>query len=567
MVLRSNVPCWGDNSTPVLLVPLEEHPSSNEPVVVNPSVTPRKRRPIFPPETAPAKRRKVYCPLPDRIFKPSAFIAYKRSCIGDDNYLVCVESNPGPPKGNKGKETDTSTIVRTPLICRHCGIAVTGDIKEHLKQAHPRPVSQTGYKGKRPDPTVEAFSNMHEKAVGDSIAYNEKLRELKAENERIIKEHANTHPDVQRSKRLKDKDAARAYLNSRTNSHLYNADGSLDLVDSKFLNGVEPKGLVTGFDDGGLYQLWYDTLDYSAMIKRVKKEFSAKRERIVIGTVPYQAFFFWWSWLHLLISTVFGPIASVGLWMMFPIGMSGNLYRIVSAMSTFPVFGMRFMGLKVNTLGVFMPELMNSLRAINWDFLDEQFRKTMWWTGLILIWYCLFRTYYRAWQLPYRLRLVAIPIPGGDLCRPDSRPGFDRAERLAPTFYVKHQIAVEVKHPNGYTYYKRWYWTAMPHWWFNRDSRIDNFWVNPFNPEMIRLKKVMINTELLKEALCRKTMMGVLYKPEAAIENMVRLIAANGQYQEDFSELLGKGNSCYRDMCLVCGAIASRSISSPNPYF
>lgn len=505
--------------------------------------------------------------MPDRVFKPAAFVAYVRCCVGDDNYLVCVEANPGPTKGDKGKGTDTSTRVRVPVICRHCAQSVTGDIKEHLRQAHPRPVSQTGFKGKRPEPTAEAFKDMADKAVGDSIAYNEKLKELRAENDRLIKEHANTHPDVLEAKRLKEKDSARSYLNSRTNSQLYNEDGTMNLVDSKVLNGISPDELVTGFDDGNLFKLWYDNLSVTAVADRLSKEFSPKKQRMVIGHVPYHSFFFFWAWMHLVIEGLFAQIMAVGLWMMFPIGMSGNLYRIVAGLSTFPAFGLRFMGLRVNTLSVFMPDMTTALKAISWDFLDTEMRRCMFWTGWILIIYCLLRTFWRAWQMPYRMLLVAVPIPGSELKRPDSRPGFDRAERMAKTLYVKHQLAVEVKHPNGYTYYKRWYCTSMPFWWFNRDIRFDPYFCNPFNPPMIRLKKVMINTELLKEALNRKTMVGPLYKPEAAIENMVRLIAANGQYQEDFSELLQKGNSSYRDMCLVCGAIASRSISSPNPYF
>lgn len=154
------------------------------------------------------------------------------------------------------------------------------------------------------------------------------------------------------------------------------------------------------------------------------------------------------------------------------------------------------------------------------------------------------------------IRLVLVPrgVMGTsfDTLVSDHRPEMDRGERYSKNVFREYSVTVEVRTDLGYRYFKSWVRT-LPSMWYKTHGRT--------------LKRVTLNDGLMATALNRKTMLASRSHPEVAIDTMTRMISANPNYQEHYYRLYRDGQSVYRDMALVCGAIVSREVYFSNEHF
>jgi len=150
------------------------------------------------------------------------------------------------------------------------------------------------------------------------------------------------------------------------------------------------------------------------------------------------------------------------------------------------------------------------------------------------------------------IRLVLIPRSKSRTLPQDMRPEMDRGERFSRNRIRDYSVCVEVRTNLGFCYYKSWA-NTLPSMWFKSHGRT--------------LKRVSLNDGLMSTALNRKTLLASRDHPEVAIDTMTRLISANPHYQEDYLKLYDDGQSIYRDMSLVAGAIVSRDVYHSNEHF
>lgn len=546
----------------------------------------------------------------------------------DDNFLVCVEANPGPTE-----ESPVTTSGKQMKTCRQCGLQTT-DILTHLKTVHPFQKGAGGEKQKGKGKEADKTASLLDAGVAQALADAKGARDAAAEMLRQAKEKETEIKSKQfelknaiDEKRIEDeyeammrKDSppdfpkvgipepselhrvgdifapstnpipnARVISELRNNelpsgiffssyyARLFNYGAVLLMLQVFMVFMACCYGLGPKFEPvGGYYDTWscdmggnvvhaYEQHPFDSSLDFGSKEsvYEAMRAGLCLNGVSrvqseipvyYSRFSLgWWAACVYFLGRVF---------------MAMPLMRLLTTYITFCYYlgtGSYLSGIWLIIFEccrmVFMCLTVGRVNAVILQFL----------------WYCSVKSckfygFYSGnekarfigrlpssldqWlRLPMEkikhIRLVLIPTAvkteGHDI-----RPEFDRGDKLARQRFTTYRIAVEVRTDAGYRYYKDWV-SSLPKYWYKENGRT--------------LKRVVLNDGLMATALNRKTLLGSRSSPELAIDSMLRLMAANPHYQEDWEYMRDSGGSSYRDMAMVFGAMVSRTAYHDNQYF
>lgn len=542
-------------------------------------------------------------------------IIYCRMCrkhkrASDNNFLVCVECNPGPSP-------------KKVIVCKQCGMTVI-NIMDHLKSAHPLSASKgkgkagKGGKGNASDAVTASVSDEVAKAQGAMDAAKEMMRDAREKEKQL------SEPGEQAKKGLENAQAIER----------------LELFEQ---GRSPPSNIPIRDDDGDKPHRVDDIFTPSKTSKSVMTIGPLHKNELPAG-IFFSSYWARLGWLLLMFFAI--QAVSVGIKMFFGFGPQFDTsssdtafvktccapylgkcdvyderihdlsilrelnelqrYNFLSCTNEWVPLDYKtfsagwFWSIICFIINIFldMPVIRAYISAakIFWWAINFEFVNVIWalvtgffkmifmaYTLNIVVWFTLCAFYliivkgsrYTAFFYPHpsikavgRLpptlkQWLALPMEkvkhvhlvliqeDSRVEQQDWRGEMDRVERLAPQRFMRCHVAVEVRTDFGYRYYKDWI-TTLPKQWLKEQGKT--------------LKKVTINNGLLGTALNRKTLLGSRSTPEVAIDTMLRLMSSNPHYEEDVEYML-KGGSAYRDMALVFGAIVSRNPYLDNQHF
>lgn len=502
----------------------------------------------------------------------------------DDDFLVCIERNPGPPK--KGPSKNSPAGAKGGRKSFNDGLSFNSLLRTNaIKQGE-----QDAMRAKIAELKQQLAAKTHELEKRTGISLTEKLAE--AENSKDPKQQSEAESfredmgweskqkqetEVEQIELKEEEDPLVKFCEQQTARH----EASLKLAQTrdKYWNNSN-KDSVPPFDGGNTPPDSYGNIP--RLFGGKPRTRSKPLKVIRLGQMMP-------SWIHIL-EVIFslGHIKSLLMtytffflaWM-FLGGLSAHLIASgaghVFKTATINQF---FSHHDVKTFeGDRMKQLHSVYAGLFVDFVLWIVRSfpPLWW----LILYGLFYTYasYKLkldqWMhMDYQLvavqrrRLYEAGIEN------DRRPAFDRLDKKLDRHLSSYQICVEVyfEHNGRYAYYTHWdTLSGLPHQWFKPNYKDSYPWYFGFFSNSLlrvyKLKQVALDETLLRTALNRKTLLASRDKPEVAIDTMIRMMSANPQSCELYNRLLYEGESMYRDMALVCGAIVTRSPHTINQHF
>lgn len=512
----------------------------------------------------------VFIYWPDLKFK----LSLHASSLNDD-FLVCVETNPGPKKPAKGKD---SVSGQATIACEKCGERVaagSASIIAHLKKAHPKlqksSVKQGGVQdspareskpsgptrsSKRNDLIANSLIDTVSELRGTVDALKERIREEDQSGEPLVTETSSTTIPIESPPDPSEIELAELKLKSELaelRAKVIHAEKALHSLENQ---GTDPLLMWGAVGDGPVRE---------ARPNGKVLSMYTRADCVVVGEMPKPTkfkpsphFSWWWGLGMVVLLSVAYPIMC--LWSLLML----DVFAVPAARKR--------MG-----LSPVIPEMMTLDPAQKTVLtIDEAFHLGLkaflpalsFFIALFLFMKWFFWWYYRR-KLHLDCRLVLVSRMDPKKVPQDDRPHCDRSEILANTVYNTYQVMVEVEFVRFgrrcFAYYSTWYDDELPSMWFNpRKTSLRRSW---WGKGIGQLKTVQLNQGMLSLALNRKTLMRGRANPAVATEAMVRLMESSPLYQEDYQRLLQTGRSTYRDMELVCGAIVRQDVYLDTQYF